>query len=128
MKERQILGNKNTKSKLSFPKGHQCRQKLFTLEFHAGFIYLYVETFAYLQCFAFLLALGIVCGYISLVTALIAVACTQFQKLTTAILDIRQQNIKPHYGQEDEQKHIIAICDLQAKLNECIRHHQDIIG
>jgi len=71
---------------------------------------------------------GIVCGYISLVTTLIAVACTQFHKLTTAILDITQQHFKPHYVQEDEQDHTIANYDLQTKLNECIRHHQDIIG
>jgi len=66
--------------------------------------------------------------YISLVNTLIAVACTQFHKLTTAILDNRQQHFIPHYVQEDEQDHTIANCELQGKLNECIRHHQDIIG
>jgi hypothetical protein len=54
------------------------------------------------------------------------VACSQFDKLKVAILDIRQQHIRPHEGQEDEQDHTIAKCELQAKLNVCIRHHQEI--
>jgi len=66
-------------------------------------------------------------GYMSLVTTLIAVACSQFDKLKMAILDIRQQHITPPYRQEDEQDHKIANCDLQVKLNACIRHHQNII-
>jgi len=74
-----------------------------------------------------LLAVGVLCGYLSLVTTLISVAYTQFDKLKTAILDIRQQHITPRHRQEDEQVHTIANCDLQAKLNACIRHHQNII-
>jgi len=35
----------------------------------------------YLQCLASLVAAGVVCGYRSLVTTLIAVACSQFDKL-----------------------------------------------
>ena len=67
------------------------------------------------------------CGYMSLITTLIAVACSQFDKLKAAILDIRQQHITPHCGQEDEQDNKISNCELQAKLNACIRHHQNII-
>jgi hypothetical protein len=63
----------------------------------------------------------------SLVTTLIAVACAQFEKLKAAILDIRQEHITPYHGQEDEQVHTAADCYLQAKLNACIRHHQDIL-
>jgi hypothetical protein len=70
---------------------------------------------------------GGVCGYISLVTTLIAVACSQFEKLKAAILDIRQEHITPRQGQEDEQDNAIANCDFQTKLNTCIRHHQNII-
>jgi len=70
---------------------------------------------------------GAACGYMSLVTTLIAVACSQFDKLKAAILDIRQKRITPQFGQEDGQDHTIANCDLQSNLNECIRHHQDII-
>ena len=81
---------------------------------------------ASLQCLTTLLALGITCGFLSLCTALIAVACSQFDKLKAAIEDIRQQHITPHRGQEDEQYHTIANCELQAKLNVCIRHHQEI--
>jgi hypothetical protein len=74
-----------------------------------------------------MLAMGILCGYLSLVTTLIAVACSQFEKLRTAILDIRQQHITSQHRHEDEQVHTIANYDLQAKLNACIRHHQNII-
>jgi hypothetical protein len=83
--------------------------------------------FTSLQCFASLQAVGIVCGYMSLVTTLISVAFTQFDKLKAAILQIKQQNITPQRGQEDEQVHTITNCDLQVKLNACIRHHQGIM-
>ena len=80
--------------------------------------------FIYLQWLASLIAVGVVCGYMSLVTTLIAVACSQFEKLKAAILDIRQPHITPQHGQKEEQVDIIANCDLQAKLNACIREHQ----
>jgi hypothetical protein len=60
--------------------------------------------------------------------ALIAIACTQFDRLKVAILDIRQQHITSHHGQEDEQDHKNANCDFQAKINACIRHHQYIMA
>ena len=60
----------------------------------------------------------------SLVTTLISVACSQFDKLNAAILDIRQQYITPL---QDEQVHTSANCDLQTKLSACIRLHQDIM-
>jgi hypothetical protein len=55
------------------------------------------------------------------------VACAQFEKLKAAILDIRQQHITAHQGQEEEQVHTVEDCELQAKLNVCIQHHQDIM-
>ena len=70
---------------------------------------------------------GITCGYVSLVTSLIAVACTQLDKLKTAILDIRQQHITHHRGQEDEHYNAGANCIMQAKLNANIQLHQSII-
>jgi hypothetical protein len=81
----------------------------------------------FLQCFTSLLGAGVLCSYISLVTTLIAVACSQFEKLKAAIFNIRQQHITPHHRQEDEQVDTIANCDLQDKLTACIRHHQNII-
>ena len=84
--------------------------------------------FTYLQCLASLLAVGTICGYLSLVTTLIAVACSQFEKLKAAILEIRQQQITPQHRHGDEQDHKLANCYLQVRLNACIRHHQDIIG
>jgi hypothetical protein len=83
--------------------------------------------FTCFQCLTSLLTMGIACGYTSLVIPLIAVACSQYDKLRKAILDIRQQHITPQQRQEDEQVHKTANCDLQAKLNTCIRHHQNII-
>ena len=81
----------------------------------------------HLQSFASLVAVSVICGYMSLVITLIAVACSQFDKLKAATLDIRQQHITPHHRQEDKQDHTTSNCDLQAKLKVCIRHHQDII-
>jgi len=72
-------------------------------------------------------AVGVICGYMSLVTTLIAVGCSQFDKLKAAILDIRQQHITHHHGQDNEQVHTIENCDLQAKLNACIQQHQNNI-
>ena len=63
----------------------------------------------------------------AVVTTMIAVACSQFDKLKEAMLHIRQQHITHHHGQEYEPYHKIANCDLQAKLSACIRHHQDIM-
>jgi hypothetical protein len=63
----------------------------------------------------------------SLVPTLTAVACSQFDKLKAAILDIRQENITPQRGQEDRHDNAIAICIVQAKLNGCIRHHQGLM-
>jgi hypothetical protein len=71
--------------------------------------------------------MGVVYAYTSLIIALIAIACSQFDKLKAAILGIRQQHITLQRGEEDEQDHTIAKCDLQAKLNAYIRLHQDII-
>ena len=74
-----------------------------------------------------LVAIAQVSVFVCLSIILISVAFSQFEKVKAAILDIRQQHITPHHVQEDEQVHEIARCDLQGKLNACIRHHQEII-
>jgi hypothetical protein len=66
--------------------------------------------------------------YPPLIIALISIACTQFDKLKAAILDIRQQHITTQHGQEEEQDHKNANSDFQAKINACIRHHQYIMA
>jgi len=71
--------------------------------------------------------IGVAFSYPSLCTALIAVACTQFEKLKVAILNIKQEHITPQHGQEDEHNVAIANYNRQAKLNACIHHHQDIM-
>ena len=80
----------------------------------------------FFQCFTSLLILGVTISYPSLCTTLIAVACTQFDKLKAATLDVRQQHVTSRQEQEDEF-HTIANCDLQVKLNACIRHHHEIL-
>jgi len=73
-------------------------------------------------------SLGIICGFPSLAITLIAVACSQFEKVKAAILDIRQQHMTSHHGLEDEHDNAIANCDLQVKLNACIKHHQEVMA
>jgi hypothetical protein len=75
-----------------------------------------------------MLAVCVLCGYTSVVTTLITVACSQFDKLKAAILDIRQQHMTPQHRQEDEHDNAIANCEFQAKLKTYIRHHQDIMA
>jgi hypothetical protein len=58
---------------------------------------------------------------------MMAVGCSQFDKLKAAILDIKQQHITPQHSQTDEDNYATANCNLQAKLNACIQHHQDIM-
>jgi hypothetical protein len=87
---------------------------------------LYIST--YLQCFMSVLVVGITFGLPTLVTTMIAVACSQFDKLKTTILDIRQQHFTSHHGVEDKQVHINANCELQAKLIACIRHQQEVMA
>ena len=81
-----------------------------------------------MQCFTTLVGVGITCGFLALVTTLISVACTQFQKVKAAILGIRQQNITSQHGLQDEHDIVIANCDLQVKLHACIRHHQEVMA
>ena len=88
---------------------------------------IYVINTNSLQCFAAVLGVGVVYGFIALVTTLIAVACSQLVKLKAAILDIRQKNITPQRGQEDGHENSVAICNFQDKLNICIRHHQGLM-
>jgi len=63
-----------------------------------------------------------------MVTTFSVVACSQFEKVKAAILDIRQQHITVPHGMEDEQVHAITNCDLHDKLNACLRHHQEIMA
>ena len=74
------------------------------------------------------MSLGITCGFLSLVITLIAVACSQFEKVKAAILDIRQQHMTSHHGLKEEDDNAIANCVLQAKLNACIRHNQEVVA
>ena len=81
----------------------------------------------YSQWLSSLLLASLFCGFLSLDTILIAVACAQLQKIKAAILDIRQQHITSHHVQEDEQVHATEYFNMQAELIACIRHHQEIM-
>jgi hypothetical protein len=72
--------------------------------------------------------LGITFGFPSLVAILITMACAQLEKLKSTMFHIRQEHNSAHDGQEQEQVYKIAKCKLQAKLNACIQHHQQIIA
>ena len=75
-------------------------------------------------------------GYLSLYATLVCVACSQLEKLRAALLDIRQTHfISEQQGrdgtdQEDGQGQTLASQELfrhmQKKLNNCVRHHQEI--
>jgi len=56
------------------------------------------------------------------------VACSQFEKVKATILDIRQQHIPPYHRLVDEYDNAIPNCDMQAKLNACIRHQQELMA
>jgi len=86
-----------------------------------------LQVFNSSQSIAALVSLGISCGFMCLCTTLISVACSQLEKLNTAILDITQEHITSLHGQEDEQDHKTVNSILQDKLNACIRHHQEIM-
>jgi hypothetical protein len=63
---------------------------------------------------------------------LVSVACSQLEKLTAALLDIRQTHdtAERDCGTQEAQGQARASEELfrhmQKQLNDCIRHHQEI--
>jgi hypothetical protein len=88
------------------------------------------------QILASLLIISICSGFPGLYTALVCVACSQLEQLTTALLDIRQTHVtaerdsRTQTDQQEEQEQARASEELfrhmQKQLNNCIRHHQEI--
>jgi hypothetical protein len=70
---------------------------------------------------------GITFGFVSLTLTLIAVACSQFDKLRADLLDIRNVYVTTDSEQENGQVDE-AHRDMQDKLNACISHHQKIVA
>jgi hypothetical protein len=76
-------------------------------------------------------------GVASLHATLVCVACSQLETLRAAILDIRQTHVTSEQdcGAETDQlegEGQVRACKklfghMQKQLNECIRHHQQII-
>jgi hypothetical protein len=63
------------------------------------------------------------------------IACSQLEKLRASLLDIRQTHGTAELDRRDEtgqeEGHVYAsdevIRHMQKQLNDCIRHHQDIL-
>jgi len=76
-------------------------------------------------------------GFHSLYATLVCVACSQLEKLRSALLDIRQTHgtsLQDCGGETDEREaagqkniHSEQFCHMQEQLNNCIRHHQEIM-
>jgi hypothetical protein len=79
----------------------------------------------------------IIVAFPSLYATLVCVACSQLEKLRAAILAIRQTQVisEQDCGDEtdqqkgEEQTHSFEelFSHMQRRLNDCIRHHQEII-
>jgi len=75
--------------------------------------------------------------YTSLYVFLVTIACSQLEKLTASLLDIRQKtNVSEQDSRADtdhnEEKGQVytpqhMFCRIQKQLNDCIRHHQEIL-
>jgi hypothetical protein len=76
-------------------------------------------------------------GFQCLYAMLVCVACSQLEKLRAAILDIRQTHVTSEQDcgaetdQQEGQRQIRTSEELfshmRKQLNDCIRHHQQII-
>jgi len=76
-------------------------------------------------------------GFQSLYATLVCVACSQLEKLRAALLDIRQTygTSLQYCGDETDereaagQKNTLSeqFLHMQEELNNCIRHHQEIM-
>jgi hypothetical protein len=75
-------------------------------------------------------------GFPTLYATLVCVACSQMEKLTAALLDIRQTHAtaKRDCGTQTDQQEAQGQAraseelfrHMQKQLNNCIRHHQEI--
>jgi hypothetical protein len=75
-------------------------------------------------------------GFTSFYVFLVTIACTQLEKLRANLLDIRQklnisdQDSGSHTGREEEEKvhpPQEMFRRMQRQLNDCVRHHQQIL-
>jgi len=92
--------------------------------------------FPSLQGIAGIFGICLYVGYNSLHATLVCVACSQLEKLKLALLDVRQTHVisEQHCRDETQESHIQEqpkLSDewfrrMQKKLNNCIRHHQQI--
>jgi hypothetical protein len=93
--------------------------------------------FRFWKVFASILIACVFGGFLSLYATLVCVACSQLEKLRAAILAIRQTHVTSEQdrgdvtdqqegeGQAHSSEELFR--HMQKQLNDCIRHHQDII-
>jgi hypothetical protein len=81
------------------------------------------------QAIATFFSICLFSGSLSLYATSVCVACSQLEKLTATLLDIRQPHVisVQNNGQKG-QSHISedVFLHMQKQLNACIRHHQEI--
>jgi hypothetical protein len=70
--------------------------------------------------------------YTSLYVFLVTIACSQLEKLTASLLDIRQKtDTSAQHSRAEEQGQVCTpqevFCRMQRQLNDCILHHQEIL-
>ena len=90
--------------------------------------------FYLLQGIALPVIVGIYVAFPSLYATLVCVACSQMEKCTLALLDIRQTHVVTEQQSGDEIQHSDvheqhnlsdeSFRHMQEQLNNCIRHHQ----
>jgi hypothetical protein len=93
-------------------------------------------TFCLWKVFAAIVIACVFGGYISLYGTLVCVACSQLQKLKLALLDIRRTHVMSGrdcgdvtHQQAAEEQTLVSqdlFLHMRKKLNNCIRHHQEI--
>jgi hypothetical protein len=88
------------------------------------------------QFVAAVVCVTVVFGFLGFYATLVCIACSQLQKVKANLLDIRQKHDTSEQGsgaetdQEEEgqvQTFKEKFCDMQKQLNNCIRHHQEIL-
>jgi hypothetical protein len=88
------------------------------------------------QFVAVFVYVSVVFGFLGFYATLVCIACSQLQKVRANLLNIRQkhdtseQDSGAETDQEEEGKVQTSkekFCDMQKQLNNCIRHHQEIL-
>jgi hypothetical protein len=71
-------------------------------------------------------------GFAILYAVLVCVACSQLEKLTAKLCDIKQKRFTSEddsirEGDNNEKGELVSISNIQTTLNECVQLHQHIM-